>query len=51
MLPVAPGDIAECGADPKLAKKELKWQAEFDLDEMMRDTWNWQKKNPRGYES
>ena len=51
VVPRRPGDIAECWADPKLAKKELKWQAEFDLDEMMRDTWNWQKKNPRGYES
>lgn len=51
VIPRRPGDIAKCWADPKLAKKELKWQAEFDLDVMMRDTWNWQKKNPRGYES
>ena len=50
IVPRRPGDIAECWADPGLAKQELKWQAEFGLDVMMRDTWNWQMKNPQGYE-
>jgi len=45
------GDIAECWADPGVARKELKWEAEFGLDRMMKDTWNWQRKNPRGYET
>lgn len=49
IAPRRPGDIAECWADPTLAQKELAWQAERGLTEMMRDTWNWQSKNPQGY--
>ncbi len=49
--PRRPGDIAECWADPKLAREELHWYAEFDLDVMMRDSWNWQSRNPQGYNS
>lgn len=45
-----PGDIAECWSDPSLAHKELGWQATHTLDDMMRDTWNWQKNNPDGYQ-
>ena len=45
-----PGDIAECWSDPSLAYKELGWKAIYSLDEMMRDTWNWQKNNPNGYQ-
>jgi UDP-glucose 4-epimerase len=45
------GDIAECWADPALAQKELGWQATRSLDDMTRDTWNWQSRNPNGYES
>lgn len=44
-----PGDIAECYADPNLSQKQLGWQAEFGLDQMMRDQWNWQSNNPNGY--
>lgn len=44
-----PGDIAECYADPSKANRELAWKAERNLDDMCRDTWNWQKKNPNGY--
>lgn len=45
-----PGDIASCFADPKIAKQELGWQAQYDLTRMMQDTWRWQSNNPRGYE-
>ncbi|MFP2514643.1 UDP-glucose 4-epimerase GalE [Buttiauxella agrestis] len=45
------GDVAECWSDSSLAKKELGWQATHTLDEMMRDTWNWQKNNPNGFNS
>lgn len=45
-----PGDIAECFADPSLAKKELNWIAEKGIDEMCADTWRWQSQNPNGYE-
>ena len=40
-----PGDIAECYADPRKAEKELGWKAEKSLEEMLEDTWNFQKKN------
>ncbi|MFA8344248.1 MAG: UDP-glucose 4-epimerase GalE [Rhodothermaceae bacterium] len=43
------GDIAECYADPEKAEKELNWKAVRGIDEMCRDSWNWQKKNPEGY--
>ncbi|MFQ1050049.1 UDP-glucose 4-epimerase GalE [Avibacterium paragallinarum] len=44
-----PGDIATCYSDPSLAAEELGWKAERGLNEMMQDTWNWQKHNPKGY--
>ena len=31
------------------AKNELGWEAEKNLDDMCKDTWNWQKNNPDGY--
>lgn len=43
------GDIAECWADISLAKKELKWNAIYELEDMLRDAWLWQRKNPEGY--
>jgi len=43
------GDIAECWSDPKKALDELGWAAKRDLDEMVRDAWNWQLKNPNGF--
>lgn len=44
------GDIATCYADPKLAKEELGWEAKLGLEEMCRDLWAWQSKNPNGFE-
>lgn len=44
-----PGDIAECYADPSLAKRELGWTAVRGIDEMCADTWRWQSGNPNGY--
>ncbi len=44
-----PGDIAACWADPAKAKEELGWKANKTLADMCKDTWNWQKKNPKGY--
>jgi UDP-glucose 4-epimerase len=43
------GDVAECWSDSSLARQQLGWQATRNLEEMMRDAWNWQKNNPRGY--
>lgn len=45
-----PGDIAACYADPAKAAQTLGWKAKFDLDDMCRDSWNWQKNNPDGYD-
>lgn len=43
------GDIGECWSDPQAAKRDLGWSAKRDLRNMIEDTWNWQKKNPNGY--
>ena len=47
--PRRPGDIATCYSDPSKAERELGWKAEFGLDEMVRDSWNWQRLNPNGF--
>lgn len=44
-----PGDIAECYADSSKAERVLGWRAEKDIEDMCRDSWNWQFKNPDGY--
>ena len=44
------GDVAELYADPSKAKTVLNWQTTLGLEEMIRDSWNWQSKNPEGYE-
>lgn len=51
ILPRRAGDLPAFWADAELAKQELGWQVQRGLDVMMRDTWNWQSKNPRGYRS
>ena len=43
------GDIATCYCNPAKAKAELGWEAQYGLDEMVRDAWNWQRNNPDGY--
>ena len=49
ICPRRPGDIATCYADASRAKEVLGWVAEKDLNDMVRDSWNWQKNNPQGY--
>ena len=44
------GDIAVCYCSPEKAKQELGWTAEYNLEDMCRDAWNWQQKNPNGFE-
>ena len=43
------GDIATCYSNPAKAMKELGWKALYGIDEMVRDSWNWQRQNPDGY--
>ena len=45
-----PGDIGTCYADASRASELLNWQTEKDLEDMCRDSWNWQKNNPNGYD-
>ncbi|MBP5330335.1 MAG: UDP-glucose 4-epimerase GalE [Lachnospiraceae bacterium] len=45
------GDIDECFADASKAKKELGWEAKYGIEDMCRDSWNWQSHNPNGYEN
>jgi UDP-glucose 4-epimerase len=47
--PRRPGDIAECYADPSLAKEMLGWEAKFDIERMCKDADRWQSMNPDGY--
>ena len=48
IAPRRPGDIAVCFADPKKAKELLGWQAQFGIEDMCRDSWNFVKQNPNG---
>ena len=50
IAPRRPGDLATCYADPAKSREELGWQAQFDQNDMCRDSWNWQSKNPNGYD-
>lgn len=43
------GDLPKFWADSTKAQKVLGWHAERTLEDMCRDTWNWQAKNPEGY--
>jgi len=45
-----PGDIAECYANPKLAEELIGFKATRGIEEMCKDSLNWQLKNPNGYD-
>ncbi len=47
--PRRPGDIADSWAATEKAERLLGWKATHSLDDMLRDAWNWQCKNPKGY--
>ncbi len=49
ILPRRAGDIATCYADVQHTTESLAWQAQADLQKMIKDHWNWQQKNPNGY--
>ena len=44
------GDIPVCYADPAKSREVLGWTAQKNLADMCRDSWNWQRQNPRGYD-
>ncbi|MGQ0727133.1 UDP-glucose 4-epimerase GalE [Acinetobacter baumannii] len=43
------GDLASFYADASRAKIELGWKPYYNLEDMLKDSWNWQKQNPNGY--
>lgn len=43
------GDLASFYADASRAKTELGWKPCYSLEDMLVDSWNWQKQNPNGY--
>jgi UDP-glucose 4-epimerase len=46
-------DIATFWADPAKTKIQLGWKTQLEIKDMVADTWhwNWQNKNPNGYDS
>lgn len=51
IAPRRAGDIAACYSDPSKAWEKLGWKAEYGIEDMCRDSWNWQRKNPHGFEA
>ena len=51
IAPRRPGDIATCYADPTKSREVLHWEAKETLADMCRDSWNWQSKNPQGFDT
>ncbi len=47
--PRRPGDPDQVYADASKAAEILGWKAELGIEDMCRDTWNWQSNNPNGY--
>ena len=44
------GDIAANWCDASKAERMLGWKAQYDINDMCRDSWNWQSHNPNGFE-
>ena len=51
MGPRREGDIPSSYTDPAYAKTLLGWEAKLGIEEICRDAWHWQSKNPNGYHS
>lgn len=43
------GDVVAVWAATDLAETELGWKANYSLEDMCKDQWNWAQKNPKGY--
>lgn len=50
LKPRRSGDVAVTYCNPAKAKAELGWEAQYGIEDMCRDSWNWQKQNPNGFE-
>lgn len=51
LVPRREGDVATCFADNARALQELGWTPQYGLEDMLADSWKWQKQNPQGYGS
>lgn len=51
IAPRRAGDVATTFADNRRAVAELGWTPQYSLEDMLADSWNWQKNNPNGYQS
>lgn len=51
ICPRRDGDIAANWCDASKAEREMGWKAKFDIEDMCRDSWNWQSHNPDGFAS
>ncbi len=49
IAPRRAGDLATVYASTDKSAEILGWKAEYSIEDMCRDTWNWQSKNPMGY--
>jgi len=45
------GDVSTTVADVSKATRVLGWKAKYDIDAMCQSSWNWQSRNPRGYDN
>lgn len=45
------GDVATSFADNTRAVAELGWKPQYSLEDMLQDSWKWQKQNPTGYKN
>jgi len=48
--PRRPGDIPASFTNPAKAQQELGWSAEKTIEDICRDAWHWQQKNPNGFD-
>jgi UDP-glucose 4-epimerase len=46
-----PGDVASSVADCSKALRLMNWKPQYGLPEMCRDAWNWQSRNPSGFQA
>ena len=51
IAPRRAGDLPTVYACPDKSARILGWHAEYSLEDMCRDSWNWQTHNPNGYET
>ena len=48
--PRRPGDVDENYADASKAYREMNFKTSLTIEDACRDSWNWQKNNPNGYD-